>query len=177
MRRLILVLSLAIAAVAVTEARAWQRPRVSPRATVDVEIDGAHITIEYGSPARRGRAIWGTLVPWDRWWMPGADESTTITTSLPIVFAEKLTMPAGAHTIYTLPGDDTFLLIINKQTGQFHTVYRQDQDLGRVPMTKEPRTEPVEQMTFVVEPREGGGGRLSLVWDDRAYVVPFVVKR
>ena len=44
-------------------------------------------------------------------------------------------------------------------------------------MAKEARTEPVEQMTFAVEPREGGGGRLSLIWDDRAYVVPFVVKK
>jgi hypothetical protein len=168
---------LAVLAAVHVGVHAAQRPRVSPRATVEAEIDGAKIAIEYGRPSKRERVIWGTLVPWGRWWMPGADESTSIVTSAPIVFADKLTMPAGVHTIYTLPGEDAFLLIINKQTGQFHTVYRPDQDLGRVPMTKEPRAEPAEQLTFAVEPQDGGGGRFLLIWDDRAYVVPFVIKK
>lgn len=44
-------------------------------------------------------------------------------------------------------------------------------------MTLRKLTEPVEQMTFAVEPHEGGGGVFKLIWDDREYSVPFVVHR
>ncbi len=156
---------------------ARQRPRVSPRGTVHAQIDGCTISMEYGRPYKRGRVIWGGLVPWDHWWMPGADESTTITTDLPLVFAGTLTMPAGEHSIYTLPGADDFKLIIVNATGLFHTRYPANRDLGRVSMTMKKINPPVEQMTFAIEPREGGGGLLKLIWDDREYSVPIVIHR
>lgn len=100
-----------------------QRPRVSPRDTVKATVDGGNFTIEYGRPSKRGRVIWGSLVPWNHWWMPGADESSTIVTDATVVFANTLTMPAGTHTIYTLPGENEFKLIISKEVGTFHTQY------------------------------------------------------
>ena len=180
MRRLGLTLALTAAVVTagtvVTHAR-WQRPRVSPRDTVKATIDNSNITIEYGRPYKRGRVIWGSLVPWNHWWMPGADESSTITTDATIVFANSLTMPAGTHTIYTLPGDEEFKLIISKEVGTFHTQYHPDQDLGRVNMTLKKIADPAEQLTFAVEPREGGGGVFKLIWDDREYSVPITIHR
>ncbi len=176
-------MAIAIAAIALSGVAAaavvatGQRPRLSPRDTVHAQIDGATINIEYGRPYKRGRTIWGSLVPWNHWWMPGADEASSITTDHPIVFADTLTMPAGEHTIYTQPGPDEFKLTISKETGQFHTQYHPNLDLGSVSMTLKKLSEPVEQLTFLVEPREGGGGTFKLVWDDREYSVPFVVKK
>jgi len=173
-----LALTAAVVTMGTVAAHArWQRPRVSPRDTVKATIDSSSITIEYGRPYKRGRVIWGSLVPWNHWWMPGADESSTITTDATIVFANSLTMPAGAHTIYTLPGDEEFKLIISKDVGTFHTQYHPDQDLGRVPMTLKKIADPAEQLTFAVEPREGGGGVLKLTWDDREYSVPIAIHR
>jgi hypothetical protein len=149
--------------------------RRSPRDTVMAEVDGSRMSIEYGRPSKRGRVIWGTLVPWGRWWMPGADEATTFTTSKPIAFG-TLNVPAGDYTIYTQPADATFQLILNKETGVFHTVYRAEQDLGRVEMQRTAPASPVEQLTFAIDARDGGGA-LRLVWDDREYVAPFVVAR
>ena len=154
-----------------------QRPRVSPRGTVEAKIDGAAISMEYGRPYKRGRVIWGSLVPWNHWWMPGSDESTTITTDAALVFGGTLSMPAGTYSVYTQPGPDEFKLIIVNETGLFHTRYPSDRDLGRVNMTLKKLAEPVEQLTFIVEPKEGGGGTFKLVWDDREYSVPFVVKK
>jgi hypothetical protein len=149
--------------------------RRSPRETVMTEIGGSRISIEYGRPSKRGRVIWGTLVPWGRWWMPGADEGTTFTTSRPLEFG-SLKVPAGDYTIYTVPGDTAFVLIINQDTGVFHTTYHPDRDLGRVEMQRTTPAAPAEQLTFAIEPREGGGA-LKLSWDDREYVAPFVVSR
>ena len=149
--------------------------RRSPRDVVLADIAGSRISIEYGRPSKRGRVIWGTLVPWGRWWMPGADEATTFTTSRPIAFG-NLTVPAGDYTIYTQPSESAFQLIVNKETGVFHTVYRAEQDLGHVEMQRSTPASPAEQLTFVIDARDGGGA-LKLIWDDREYVAPFVVGR
>jgi hypothetical protein len=149
--------------------------RRSPRDVVMAEIEGCQIAIEYGRPSKRGRAIWGALVPWDRWWMPGADESTALTTSGTLVF-DGLTVPPGDYTLYTEPRRDSFTLMINQDAWQFHTIYRADRDLGRVGMKQAAAREPVELMTFALEAR-AGGGVLRLAWDDREYAAPFVVQK
>ena len=113
-------------------------------------------------------------MPWGRWWMPGADEATTITTSAPIAFG-SLVVPAGDYTLYTLPGEPAFALIVNGQTFQFHTEYRPERDLGRVPMTLTRLDAPVERLTFAVEARPEGGGVLRLRWERREYAAIFTV--
>jgi pimeloyl-ACP methyl ester carboxylesterase len=148
--------------------------RASLRDTVVAEVDGAHFGIEYGRPSKRGRTIWGALVSWSRWWMPGADEATTFTTSETIRFG-SLTVPAGEYTLYTQPGESSFKLIINSETGQYHTTYSPERDFGRVDMTLTTLPAPVERVTFAIEPRAGGGGVLRLSWDDREYSAAFVV--
>jgi Protein of unknown function (DUF2911) len=150
--------------------------RVSPRVTTRGEIDGVRITIEHGSPFKRGRVIWGGLRPWDEWWMPGADEATTITTSGGLLIG-GLPVPAGVHSIYTVPGRERFLLTINTRTGQFHTQYSPERDLGRVEMKLRLLQEPVEQLTFAIESSPSGGGLLKLSWDDREYSVALAAAR
>lgn len=153
-----------------------QRPRVSPHETHEFTIDGSRISIEYGRPSKRGRVIWGGLVNWGRWWMPGADESTTLRSDAALVIG-TLNVPAGEHTIYMWPDRETSKLIINNRTGTFHTFYDQRSDLGRVDFPWRPVSPPVEQMTFTIEPAASGGGTLKLTWDDREYYVPIAVKR
>ena len=180
MRRLIVGIALAALAIGSSVVLAQQpapqtdlglnsrgRPRVSPRRTAEGVVDGVQVKLEWGSPSKRGRVIWGTLVPWGRWWMPGADETTTISTNGDLLVGD-LHMPAGVHSIYTMPGEETFMLIINKGTNLFHTEYPQRLDLGRVPMTRAPVTDVVEQLTFSVEAK-AEGGRLTMTWDDREY--------
>jgi hypothetical protein len=153
-----------------------QRPnsqRLSPHETATFQVGGCQIAIIYGRPSKRGRVIWGGLVRWDRWWMPGADEATIISTDHALVIA-GLKMPAGQHTFYMWPAEQSSKLIISNETGQFHTVYHPDRDLGRVDLTLKTLATPVEQMTFTAEPRPGGGV-LTLSWDDRAYWVAFEV--
>ncbi len=150
--------------------------RASLRDTAIATIEGARIGVEYGRPSKRGRVIWGNLVKWGGWWMPGADEATTLTTNRALTFG-TVAVPAGDYTIYTQPSETEFRLIINSETGQFHTVYHPDRDLGSVTMTKEVADPPAERLTFAIESRSGGGGVLKMIWDDRAYVAPFTVNR
>lgn len=149
--------------------------RASLRDTLVAAVGDARIGIEYGRPSKRERAIWGALVPWGRVWMPGADEATTLTTNVPLVFGD-LTVPAGDYTLYTLPKAESVTLIVSTETGQFHTVYHQDRDLGRVPMVLSAATPAAERLTFAVEPGPEGGV-LKLIWDDREYAAAFTLGR
>lgn len=152
-----------------------QRPNpLSPHESSTVTVDGARITITYGRPSMRGRKIYGALVPYGRVWMPGADESTKFETSAPLQFGD-FKLPAGAYTLYTLPAERNWTLIINKRTGQFHTVYPEAQDLAKLPMTVEHLAEPVERLTIEAVTRPAGGGALQLDWENTRAFVLFVV--
>lgn len=154
---------------------AFQRPVLSPHEVHEFDAGGCHVTINYGRPSKRGRQIWGSLVRWDHWWMPGADQATIISTSKPIAF-KGLDVPAGDHTLYVLPSEKSSDLVVNNQVGQFHTQYDPGRNLGTVRLDMTKLTAPVEQMTFTVEPEGASGGKLVLSWDDRAYAASFVVR-
>jgi hypothetical protein len=153
----------------------YSRPRLSPHETSRAVVEGARISVTYGRPSVRGRKIFGSLVPYDRVWMPGADEATIFQTSAPLQFGE-FKLPAGSYSLYTLPGANKWMLIINKMTGQFHTVYPEDQDLAKLPMTIERLTTPVEQLTIEAVPHAQGGA-LQLEWELTRVSAPFTVLR
>src|SRR6266699_181729 len=150
--------------------------RLSPHETGKAVVDGAQISITYGRPSIRGRKIFGALVPYDRVWMPGADAATIFQTSAALQFG-NFKLPAGSYSLYTLPGESRWVLIINKRTGQFHTQYPEDQDLAKLPMAIERLATPVEQLTIQAVPRSQGGGTLQLEWELTKVSVPFTVIR
>ena len=49
-----------------------QLPQPSPKASVMQQVGLTDITIDYSSPAVKGRKIWGELVPFNQLWRAGA---------------------------------------------------------------------------------------------------------
>lgn len=153
-----------------------QRQRASPHETTTATIEGAKIELTYGRPYKKGRTTWGgQLVPTGKVWRLGADEATTLKSDKALQFG-NLTVPAGEHTLFLHNGgEDSAELVVNKQTGQWGTAYEEKQDLGRVPLTREKASAPVEQLTIAIEP-EAGGGVLKITWDEATYSAPFKVR-
>ena len=147
---------------------------LSGRGTAEATVDGATITVDYGVPEKRGRDIFGALVPWGEVWRTGANRATHFTTDRALQLRD-LTVPAGEYTLYTIPEPDGGTLIVNRQTGQGGTTYNADRDLGRVEMTMESLPRTVEAFTIQVEDTDAGGA-LRLHWDQTAFVVPFTVQ-
>ena len=150
---------------------------LSGRGEAVATIGGATIAVDYGQPQRRGREIWGALVPWGELWRTGANRATHLTTDRALVLdpdGAALAVPAGEYTLYSIPEAEGGLLIVNRQTGQGGTTYEATRDLGRVPLTRSSLTEAVEVFTIGVE-AEGRGGRLALRWASDAFSVPFAV--
>src|ERR687896_70549 len=112
---------------------AKENQRPSPHETVNATVDGAKISVTYGRPYMKGRKIAGGLVPYGQVWRTGADEATTLVTDKALMFGSTHVQP-GTYTLYTLPSEKGWELIINKQTGQWGTDYDQAQDLARIPM-------------------------------------------
>jgi len=134
------------------------KPPLSPAAKAETTLNGKKITVDYSAPSMRGRKIMGELVPFDKVWRTGANAATTLTTEADISISGAngggvLKVPAGKYTLYTLPAapGKPWLLIVNKQTGQWGTVYNADQDLGRVPMRSGSLPAPQETMSITFE--------------------------
>ena len=144
----------------------------SPAATASVTLAGGTIDIRYNSPQMRGRKIMGGLVPYGKVWRTGANPATTLITSVPLKFGSLL-VPAGTHTLYSLPSADTWQLILNNQTGQWGLTYNQGMDLGRIPMQSKPMATPQEGMSLSFENTTPTSTELHIRWEttDRYVVI------
>jgi hypothetical protein len=131
--------------------------------TVRATVGGAALVINYHRPIRRGRVIFGNVVPFGQVWRTGANQATTFTTDRDLVIGGHR-VPAGSYTIWTIPGEQSWHLILNKQTGQWGTVYNASQDLVHIPMTVETLADPVDRFTIALVPT-GDASRLMLDWD------------
>jgi len=175
-RPVIAVLVLALLAIGLPQVFAQDKPApASPPAQASVKIGAATVTIDYARPSMRGRKIMGGLVPFDKVWRTGANAATTLKTDAALEIG-GVAVPAGTYTLYTLPGEKAWKLIINKQTGQWGLQYDQAQDHARIDLKVEPIPQPVEQFTITLAGTGAKAGLLLMEWESTKLSVPFVVK-
>jgi hypothetical protein len=139
--------------------------RPSPPATAEVTLKGKKVAIDYSRPSLKGRKVGQELAPYGQVWRTGANEATTLTTEVDLNIG-GVKVPAGKYTLYTLPSEGTWKLIINKQTGQWGTRYDHSQDLARVDMKKSSLPQPVEQFTISFDKKSESTADLNLDWAD-----------
>jgi Protein of unknown function (DUF2911) len=168
--RVVLALGLAVPAL-VGVVRAADK-RASPHDQVSSVIGGAKVTVQYGRPYKKGRAIFGALVPYDQVWRTGADEATTLTTDGDLMIG-ALRVPKGSYALFTVPGKTEWTLVVNKTAKQWGAFsYGAKDDLGRVPMKVGATAAPVEQFTIEIQPAGERKATLKLSWDKLAASVP-----
>ncbi|HEY2912505.1 MAG TPA: DUF2911 domain-containing protein [Candidatus Angelobacter sp.] len=139
--------------------------RPSPPATAEVTLGNKKITIDYSRPSLKGRKVGQELAPYGKVWRTGANEATALTTEIDLTIGSAK-VPAGKYTLYTLPSEGTWKLIINKQTGQWGTKYDENQDLARVDMKKTALPQSVEQFTISFNKKSENTAELNLDWEN-----------
>jgi hypothetical protein len=149
-------------------------PPKSPPATASVTIAGKTITIAYSSPGVKGRE--GKVFTKDGQigkdktypvWRAGANEATKFHTDADLTIGD-LKVPKGDYTLYVDVADpDNWVLIVNKQTGQWGTKYDKSMDLGRVKMTMAAAPAMMENLKYTLVDN-GGGGSLTLAWENKS---------
>ena len=151
------------------------KPPLSPAASAEVHLTAGDVHISYNSPRMRGRKIFGGLVPYGKVWRTGANPATTLKTAANLTIGGA-NVPAGTYTLYTLPSEGTWKLIVNKQTGQWGTVYHQAQDLTRVDMHKKMLPSPQQNMSISFEDTHGNHTQLHVRWAKTDVWVPVVAQ-
>jgi hypothetical protein len=148
---------------------------LSPRDTVRAaNVGGASIWIDYGRPGRRGRTIFGNVVPYGEVWRTGANAATQIRTDKPLDFGGTV-VPAGFYSLWTLPTESGWKLIFNSATGIWGTEHQSAKDVYTVDMKVSTLPAVVERFTIGVEPAPSGGV-LNLDWDTTRAAAAFSVK-
>ncbi|HEX7596056.1 MAG TPA: DUF2911 domain-containing protein, partial [Gemmatimonadaceae bacterium] len=146
----------------------------SPDTLVRTKLGPANIILEFGRPSKRNREILGNVVPYDKVWRTGANAASALSSDRELTIGGK-TIPAGSHTLWTLPKRDGVDLIVNRQVGQWGTDYDPSRDLVRIPMTVSTAAAPQEQFAITIT-GSGSSGELHIQWDTFVWSVPVTVK-
>ena len=141
-----------------------QLPRPSPPAKVSQTVGLTEISIEYSSPAAKGRKLWGALVPYGELWRTGANQATKITFSKDATIGSTA-VPAGSYALFAIPGANEWTLILNKDFNQSGaSSYKQDLDVARVQV--QPKAIPHrERLTYVVSDFTDDSASVDLEWE------------
>ncbi len=151
-----------------------QPPPVSPRDSVKLLFDGKKIVINYGKPSMRGRKIFGGFVRYYHVWRTGDGAATTLTSESDLELDGAI-IPHGTYTLYTLPAEGRCKLIINKQIGQWGTIYNSQLDLARVDLKVTKLKSPVENLSIKLEKTDNRDGILKIEWEKTSMSVPYHV--
>jgi hypothetical protein len=155
MKKIILLIALFISTTTIAQ----DKP-ASPKDTVTSKIGNASVEVVYSKPSAKGRKVMGDLVPFGEVWRTGANEATTISFDKGVTI-EGQKLAAGKYSLFTIPGENEWTIIINsdpKQWGAYK--YKKEKDVLRVTV-KPTKTNFTETFTIAVE-KSG----LSLKWEE-----------
>lgn len=110
----------------------------SQRAIISQNVALTTITVSYGRPVARGRALWGQLVPWDSVWHPGADSATRVVFDHDVKI-EGRDLKAGEYSLWLIPREhEPWTVIFSRAAHTFHKPYPgESEDVLRVQVTPE----------------------------------------
>jgi hypothetical protein len=172
--RLALVAALVAGSAVAQEPQKLVLPQPSPGATVKQTVGLTDITVDYSSPAVRGRKIWGEVVPFDELWRAGANACTKVTLSTAASIGGK-PVAAGSYCLFLLPSKTGWTFVLNKDTSLWGTDgHKAESDVLRVPATATP-VAPRERLVFAILDFGEDGGTLALEWDTLRVGVKFEV--
>ncbi len=129
--RKLLSITLTLFAVALCASVVAQEKPASPPAKAEGTIDGIKVTIDYHQPSAKGRKIMGGLVPFGEVWRTGANATASIEFSANVNLEGKA-LAKGKYGLFTIPGENEWVIIINKQADGSPYDYSDAKDVVRV---------------------------------------------
>lgn len=173
-------LLLAFVAIAPAQAQEFAKMDKSPMdiAMLRGQDKAPLVRVIYSRPAKNERKIFGTeadssLVPYDKVWRTGANESTEVKLYKDMMIGDKK-VEAGTYTLFTIPGEKEWTVILNKDTDTWGAYgYKEERDQVRIKTPTRKMSTSLEDFSMAFEPEENGGNDLLMGWDDTYVKVPF----
>lgn len=154
---------------------------VSPPATASYNEGGLEITVEYSQPSKKGRLIFGSeedgaLQPYGKYWRLGANAATEITFNKDVTFGGQ-PVKAGTYTMYAVPGENTFKVILNSETGVFFGAAEPDHDSDILSVDAPVQKPGSEVETFTIEfNTTDTGATINFSWDQTMFTIPVILQ-
>ncbi|MDC7999484.1 DUF2911 domain-containing protein [Aequorivita todarodis] len=126
----------------------------------------------YSRPQKKGRDIFGGLVPYGEVWRTGANEATELDIYVPLKFGSTVLKP-GNYTLYTIPDEQNWTIIINSDTNVWGAFsYKKEKDVARITVPCEQAVAPIESLSMIFK-TDSKGTILMIGWDDHYVEIPF----
>lgn len=153
--------------------------RLSPKDTVEFKLNDLKLEVFYNRPYKKGREIFGALVPFDEVWRTGANEATTFITNQNLMI-DSTFVPAGEYTLWTIPRDSVWDVIFNTKQypwgvdEQMRPMREPQFDLVTVKSPVENLKKSVEQFTIAFD-NTTDELEMTMVWDRTKIAVPIEI--
>lgn len=163
-------------AFSLTTAVAQMTPAASPTGKIEQKVGLTDVTIQYSRPSKRGREIFGGLVPYNEYWRTGANENTKVTFSEPVI-VNKDTLKAGTYALYTKPGKAEWEVVFYKDASNWGLPEKWDDSkvAAKINVKAVTPNMPVETFTMSIDNLDFSGATIDLMWDNAFVAVPFTV--
>lgn len=154
-------------------------PRLSPKDTVEFKLNDLKLEVFYNRPSKKGREIFGALVPYNKVWRTGANEATTFETNNNLM-VRGIFVPKGKYTLWTVPNDSSWKVIFNtKQYSwgvdeEMQPMWDPNYDLLEIEVPIEELDTVVEQFTIAFD-NSTDRLKLTMAWDNVKIAVPLDV--
>ncbi len=170
MKKLLTIAALAIGSGAF--AQSLNTPQPSTTQTIKQNFGLSSIELSYSRPNMKGRTVMGNLVPFGKVWRTGANSATTLAFGDDVTIGNKL-VAAGKYGLVTIPGKDSWVLIITKQLDVTSpSAYKEESDVVRVTVVPTTLKDKVETFTMQFENVKSNTCSLDLMWENTSVSLP-----
>lgn len=173
MKKLIIAAALIFAVQANAQIKT---PQASLKAEIEQAVGLTTIDVEYFRPAKKGRLVFGDLVPYGKVWRTGANENTTVDIDTDIEINGQ-NLAAGKYALYTIPKAEMWDVIFYKTTDNWGLpkTWNESDVVLKASVKPETLTKDVEYFTIDVTPKNNNEGTLNISWEKTIVHVPFNV--
>jgi hypothetical protein len=148
------------------------KPRLSPLAIASAKYKDSYIKITYGQPQKRGREVFGNLVPYNEVWRTGANEATEITLTRS-VYMQGTLVPAGTYSLFSIPNPGHWTIILSKDTGLWGSYnYNPKMDFVRFAVPVASTDNPAYEAFTIMFEQRNNTADLLLLWDTTKIIIP-----
>ncbi|MCF7560215.1 DUF2911 domain-containing protein [Sabulilitoribacter multivorans] len=150
--------------------------RLSPKDTVKFELNDLKLKVFYNRPYKKGREVFGALVPYDQVWRTGANEATTFETNKNLEVG-GMPLPEGKYTLWTVPKDSVWTVIFNSKqyswgvNAEMKPMWDPNYDVVNIDVPVEKLNTTIEQFTIAFD-NSTDNLFLTMAWDDTKVSVP-----
>jgi hypothetical protein len=160
-------------AFSTASAQSLDLPIASPKAMVMAQVGTTELSVSYFSPGVKGRVVFGELVPYGEMWRTGANSGTQLSSTTDFKLGD-LDVEAGTYMVYTIPGEDSWTVVLNEDLNGRPWRYDEKLEVGRIEV--EPVESPErERLTFLFSDVTDTSASLELDWAGVRVPIPIEV--